>query len=153
MRRVWWYVIGGALVVLGLFTVLGFALFNGGGGGDDSGVLTQECKPEEIGPSAGNANVEGRALGKRYARQIVVRVTDKKSGAPVRGAEVSVRGTMDCPHFMPLYEKNLRETRAGTYTGDYQLIMQGHWTFDVVVRSEQSGATTASFPLELKIPG
>jgi YtkA-like len=152
MRRVWWYVIGGAVVFLGLLTVLGFVLFTVGESGD-SGVLTDVCEPQEIGPSAGNANVEGRALGKGYARQIVVRVTDKKSGAPVHGAEVTVRGTMDCPHFMPLYQKNLREARTGTYTGDYQLIMQGHWTFKVVVRSEQSGSTTAAFPLELKIPG
>jgi hypothetical protein len=149
MRRLWWFVIGGAVVVAGLAVVLGFAVFSG----DDSGVLSQECKPQEIGPSAGNADVEGRALGKGYARQIVVRVTDKKSGAPVHGAEVSVKGEMDCPHFMPLYVKTLREAPAGTYKGDYQLIMQGHWTFKVVVRSEQSGSTTASFPLELKIPG
>jgi hypothetical protein len=149
MRRLWWFVIGGAVVVAGLAVVLGFAVFSG----DDSGVLSQECKPQEIGPSAGNANVEGRAPGKGYARQIVVRVTDKKSGAPVQGAKVSVRGEMDCPHFMPLYQKNLREARRGTYTGDYQLIMQGHWTFHVVVRSKESGSTTAAFPLELKIPG
>jgi hypothetical protein len=59
---------------------------------------------------------------------------------------------MDClpsgtPHFMPLYEKKLRETATGTYKGDYQLIMQGTWTFNVVVRSELSGSTTASFPV------
>ena len=152
MRSLWWFVIGGTVVVAGLAVVLGFAFFSGGDS-DDSGILSQECKPQEIGPSAGNANVEGRALGKGYARQIVIRVTDKKSGAPVHGAEVTVRGEMDCPHFMPLYVKNLREAPSGTYKGDYQLIMQGHWTFKVVVRSERSGSTTASFPLELKIPG
>jgi hypothetical protein len=83
---------------------------------------------------------------------MVIRVTDKESGEPVRGARVSVRGTMDClpsgtPHFMPLYEKKLRETATGIYKGDYQLIMQGTWTFNVVVRSELSGSTTASFPV------
>jgi YtkA-like len=151
MRSLWWLVIGGAVAVVGLGVVLGFAFFSGGDSGD-SGVLTQECKPQEIGPSAGNANVEGQARGKGYARRLVVRATDKQSGAPVQGAKVTVRGEMDCPHFMPLYEKTLRETSPGTYKGDYQLIMQGHWTFKVVVRSEQGGSTTASFPLELKIP-
>jgi hypothetical protein len=83
----------------------------------------------------------------------VIRVTDKQSGAPVHGAQVSVQGTMDCPHFMPLYQKNLREASTGTYKGNYQLIMQGHWVFHIVVRSKQNGSTTASLPLTLKIPG
>ena len=69
-------------------------------------------------------------------RQIVIRVTDKKSGAPVHGAKVSVQGTMDCPHFMPLYQKNLRESSTGTYKGDYQLVMPGHWIFHVVVAQQ-----------------
>ena len=93
------------------------------------------------------------AVGKGYQRHLVIRVTDKKSGAPVHGAKVSVQGIMDCPHYMPLYQKQLREASTGTYKADYQLIMQGHWTFKVLVRSEQSGSTTAAFPLELKIPG
>jgi hypothetical protein len=63
MRRAWWYVIGGAVVVLGLLTVLGFALFNNGDDGD-SGVLSQGCTPEQASPTAGNANVDARALGK-----------------------------------------------------------------------------------------
>jgi hypothetical protein len=91
-------------------------------------------------------------------REIVIRVTEKDSGEPVNGAQVTVRGTMDClpsgvPHFMPLYEKKLRETTTGTYKGDYQLIMQGLWTFNVVVRSEQSGSTTASFPVTVETRG
>src|SRR5262245_9087718 len=153
MRRVWWFAIGGAVVVSALLTVLGFALFSTGGGGSGTDATSQVCTPEKIGPSAGNANVEGRAVGKGYARQIVIRVTDKQSGTPVHGAKVSVQGTMDCPHFMPLYQKNLREASTGTYKGDYQLIMQGHWTFHVIVRSNENGSTTASFPVELKIRG
>ena len=152
MRRVWWFAIGGVLVVLGLLTVLGFVLFNTGESGS-SGVLSQGCTPEQASPAAGNANVDARALGRGYAKQIVIRVTDKKSGAPVHGAQVSVQGTMDCPHFMPLYQKNLREASTGTYKGNYQLIMQGHWVFHIVVRSKQNGSTTASLPLTLKIPG
>jgi hypothetical protein len=33
MRRLWWFVIGGAVVVVGLAVVLGFAFFNGSGSG------------------------------------------------------------------------------------------------------------------------
>jgi hypothetical protein len=151
MRRLWWFVIGGTVVLLGLLTVLGFALFSGGE--SKSGVLSEGCTPERASPAAGNANVDARALGKGYARKVVIHVTDKKSGEPVRGAKVSVQGTMDCPHYMPLYEKNLREASTGTYRGDYQLIMQGHWTFHIVVRSKESGSTTASLPVTVKIPG
>jgi YtkA-like protein len=153
MQRIWWYVIGGAIAFFVLLTVLGFALFSTGGGGEGSKALTEGCTPQKGSPAAGNSNVDARALGKGYQRKLVVRVTDKESGAPVHGARVSVRGTMDCPHFMPLYQKDLRESTTGTYKGDYQLIMQGHWIFSVVVRSKQNGSTTASFPLTLKIPG
>lgn len=151
MRRVWWYVIGGAVAVLGLLTVLGFVLFESGEGGDSSPV-SQGCTPQQASPTAGNSNVDARALGKGYTRNIVIRVTDKNSGAPVHGAQVSVQGTMDCPHYMPLYQKNLSEASTGTYKGKYQLIMQGHWIFHIVVRSKQNGSTTASLPLTLKTP-
>jgi hypothetical protein len=151
MRRVWWYAIGGAVVFLGLLAVLGFVLL--GSDDSDSDVVGQGCTPQQASPTAGNANVVARAVGRGYQRQLVVRVTDKKSGAPVHGANVSVQGIMDCPHFMPLYQKGLREASTGTYKGDYQLIMQGHWIFHIVVRSKQNGSTTASLPLTLKIPG
>jgi hypothetical protein len=153
MPRIWWLVIGGVLAFLGLLTVLGFVLFNTGEGGSGSELLSQGCTPEQASPAAGNANVEARALGKGYAKHLVIRVTDKKSGSPVHGAKVNVRGIMDCPHFMPLYQKRLRESSTGTYEGDYQLIMQGHWVFHIVVRSKENGSTTASLPLTLKIPG
>jgi hypothetical protein len=137
-------------VLLVLLTVLGFVVFK-----DDSGseAVSEVCTPQQASPAAGNANVDARAVGKGYARQIVIRVTDKKSGAPVHGARVSVQGTMDCPHFMPLYQKKLSESSTGTYKGDYQLVMPGHWIFHIVVRSEQNGSTTASFPLTLNVPG
>ena len=114
---------------------------------DDKGseAVSEGCTPEQASPAAGNANVDARALGKGYARQIVIRVTDKKSGAPVHGAKVSVQGTMDCPHFMPLYQKNLREASTGTYKGDYQLIMQGHWIFHVVVAASRTGRRPPRF--------
>jgi hypothetical protein len=154
MRRIWWFVIGGGVVLAGLLVVLGFAVF----GREDDGSIdaaSEPCKPAEAAPAAGNANVRARALGKGYTRKIVIRVTDKESGAPVHGAKVSVQGTMDCPHFMPLYQENLREAKAaaGTYKGDYRLIMEGHWTFHIVVRSKQLGSTTASLPFTLSVPG
>jgi hypothetical protein len=151
MRRLWWFVIGGSVVLAGLLVVLGFAVFGGGSGGTDA--TSEPCRPSEAAPSAGNANVRARALGKGYLRKIVIRVTDKESGEPVRGAQVTVQGTMECPHFMPFYEKKLRETATGTYKGDYQLIMQGEGNFSIVVRSKQSGSTTASLPFKLKIRG
>jgi YtkA-like len=151
MPRIWWLVIGGVVAFLGLLTVLGFVLFNTGEGGSD--LLSQGCTPELASPTAGNANVDARALGNSYAKRLVIRVTDKQSGSPVHGAKVNVRGIMDCPHFMPLYDKRLRESSTGTYEGDYQLIMQGHWVFHIVVRSKENGSTTASLPLTLKIPG
>ena len=141
--------IGGAVALAGLLTVLGFVLFNSGEGGSD--LTSEPCRPSEAAPSAGNADVRARALGKGALRKIVIRVTDKESGEPVRGAQVTVRGTMECPHFMPFYEKRLRETASGTYKGDYQLIMEGEGNFSIVVRSEQSGSTTASLPFALKL--
>ena len=152
MQRIWWFAIGGTVVLVGLLVVLGFAFFNRGGD-EGSDVLSQGCTPQQAEPAAGNSNVNGRAVGKGYQRHVVIRVTDKKSGAPVHGAEVKVQGIMDCPHFMPLYQKKLREASTGTYKADYQLIMQGHWIFHVVVDSKQNGSTTASFPLTLKVPG
>ena len=139
-------------MLVGLLVVLGFAFFNRGGD-QGSDVLSEACTPEQASPAAGNSNVDGRAVGKGYQRQLVIRVTDKKSGAPVHGADVRVQGIMDCPHYMPLYQKELREASTGTYKADYQLVMQGHWVFHVVVDSKQNGSTTASFPLTLKIPG
>jgi YtkA-like protein len=152
MQRIWWFAIGGTVVLVGLLVVLGFAFFNRGGD-EGSDVLSQGCTPQQAEPAAGNSNVNGRAVGKGYQRHVVIRVTDKKSGAPVHGADVKVQGIMDCPHFMPLYQKKLREASTGTYKADYQLIMQGHWIFHVVVDSKQNGSTTASFPLTLKVPG
>lgn len=153
MQRIWWYVIGAAVALSVLLTVLGFAFFNRGSGDEGSDVLSQGCTPQQAEPAAGNSNVVGRATGKSYQRHLVIRVTDKKSGAPVHGAVVKVQGIMDCPHFMPLYQKKLREAATGTYKADYQLIMQGHWIFKVIVDSKQNGSTTASFPLQLKVPG
>jgi hypothetical protein len=152
MQRIWWFAIGGGAFLVALLVVLGFAFFNRGGD-EGSDALSERCTPEQASPAAGNSNVDGRALGKGYQRRLVIRVTDKKSGAPVHGAKVSVQGIMDCPHYMPLYQKDLREASTGTYRGDYQLIMQGHWVFHVVVRSKQNGSTTATFPLTLQIPG
>jgi YtkA-like len=152
VQRIWWFAIGGTVVLVGLLVVLGFAFFNRGGD-QGSDVLSEGCTPEQVSPAAGNSNVDGRAVGKGYQRHLVVRVTDKESGAPVHGAKVSVQGIMDCPHYMPLYQKELREASTGTYKADYQLVMQGHWVFHVVVDSKQNGSTTASFPLTLKIPG
>ena len=153
MQRIWWFAIGGAVVLAGLLVVLGFAFFNRGSGDESSKALSEGCTPGKGSPAAGNSNVDGRAVGKGYQRKLVLRVTDKQSGAPVHGADVKVQAIMDCPHYMPLYQKELSEASTGTYKADYQLVMQGHWIFHVVVDSKQNGSTTASFPLTLKVPG
>jgi YtkA-like protein len=152
MRRIWWLILGGAIVLAGLLVVLGFIVFESGGGGSADATFPV-CTPEKPVQSAGNANIAAQLLGKGYSRNIVIHVTDKKTGVPVHGATVKVQGTMDCPHFMPLYQKKLREASNGTYKGGYQLVMQGHWTMHILVRSKQGGATTSALPVTVKIPG
>lgn len=148
MRRIWWFAIAGGVILVGLLVVLGFVVLDNGS--DSANPTSSACSPAETRESAGNAQIDARALGNGFAREIVIHVTDKKSGKPVRGATVSVQGTMTCPHVMPLYQKNLREGANGTYKGDYQLIMQGHWEMHVLVRSKQGGATTSAFPLNIR---
>jgi hypothetical protein len=147
----WWFAIAGGVVLAGFLVVLGFVVLENGDNSANPG--SSACSPAETRESAGNAQIDAQALGNGFARQIVIHVTDKKSGLPVRGATVSVQGTMTCPHVMPLYQKNLREAPNGTYRGDYQLIMQGNWEMHVLVRSKQGGATTSAFPLTVKIRG
>jgi len=151
MRNIWWFAIAGGVVLVTLFVVLGFVVL---GTSDSSTDATSTvCRPEEPTPSAGNAEIAGRAIGKGFTRKIVIRVKDKASGTPVHGADVSVQGTMTCPHVMPLIERDLPEVSTGTYRGDYGFIMAGEWTMHVVVRTKEGGATTSAFPLSVRTPG
>lgn len=123
----------------------------GGGGGSKKADSVPGCPPPASTASAGNAQVSAHALGKGYDRIVVIRVTDKKTGAPLDGASVTGQPTMTCPHLMPLAEKNLHEASEGTYKGDFNLIMQGQWTINIVVRSKQGDATTSALPVKVKL--
>jgi hypothetical protein len=147
VRRDWWFAIGGGISFVAVAVVASFIVFGSDGGGNDA---VQGCPPAPSTASAGNALISGQALGKGFNRRIVLHVTDKKSGAPLRHATVSVQATMTCPHVMPLYQKDLREASTGTYEGDYGLIMPGQWTFNIVVRSQKGDATTSALPVRVK---
>ena len=105
------------------------------------------CPPLPSTGSAGNAQVSARALGKGYAKRIVIRATEKASGEPLRDGTVSVRAEITCPDYMPMYTKALKEASPGTYKGSYDLVMQGQWTFHVTVRSKTGDATTSALPV------
>lgn len=147
MRRIWWFAIGSGVVLVALVTALGFVFFTS----DDSGATGPDsCPPAASTKSAGNAQISARALGKGLNRVIVVSAKDKRSGVPLRGAKVTVQGSMTCPHFMPLLDRPLREVSNGTYRGDYDLIMPGQWAISIVVRSKEGDATTSALPLNVK---
>lgn len=110
-----------------------------------------KCPPPASTASAGNAQIDAQALGGRYAKLIVIHAREKSNGAPVHG-KLTIRAEMTCPHLMPLYTKKLHETSPGTYKTGYSLVMPGHWTFYVTLRSK-NGATTSTFPVTVKAPG
>jgi len=112
-----------------------------------------KCPPPASTASAGNAQLDAKALGGRYAKLIVIRAKDKSNGAPVRGGRVTIHAEMTCPHLMPLYTKKLQETSPGTYKAGYSLVMPGQWTIYVVLRSKGGDATTSTFPVTVKAPG
>ena len=97
--------------------------------------------------SAGNAQVSARAVGKGFAKLIVIRAADKASGEPLRDGVVTIRAEMTCPDFMPMYTKALKEASPGMYKGSYALVMQGQWTFHITVRNKAGDATTSALPV------
>jgi YtkA-like len=150
MRGLLLYAVAGgiALVVLAVGIFLFF--FNGDGSSRNANGQ-EECGPAKVSTqSAGSAEISPKAIGKSYARRMVIRVQDKESGAPLRDADVKVRGEMTCPHLMPLLERKLPEASSGTYRGDYNLIMPGHWTLYITVRSKEGDATTTALPIEVR---
>ena len=104
--------------------------------------------------SAGNAQVSAKALGGRSLKLIVVRAKDKSNGVPLHGGTVTIDAEMTCPHHMgPFFVKKLRETSTGTYKGEYNLFMPGHWDVHITVRSKNGDATTSGLPVAVKAPG
>ena len=112
-----------------------------------------DCPPPASTASAGSAQINARAIGKGYAKLVVIHAADKTSGAPVHGGKVSIRAEMSCPHVMPMYTKRLQETSMGTYKAGYSLVMPGQWTFFITLRDEKGDATTSALPVTVKTGG
>ena len=110
------------------------------------------CPPPAPTGSAGNARVSARAVGKGYAKLIVIRATEKASGETLRDRTVSVGAEMTCPHYMAMYTKALKEASPGTYEGRYALVMPGQWTFHITLRSKAGDATTSALPVTVALP-
>jgi hypothetical protein len=149
MRGIWWFAATTGVLVVALAAA-------GCGGSKSKSTATDSfgCpEPAASTVSAGNADVSAQAFGSGYQRQLVVHLKDKQSGAPLKGATVSVKGDMVCPMVMSVVEKNLHEASGGTYKGDYNLIMQGDWTISIIARSKQGDATTSALPVRIKVGG
>jgi hypothetical protein len=112
-----------------------------------------DCPPPASTASAGNAQVSARAVGRGYAKLIVIHATEKSSGAPVHGGKVTVRAEMSCPHVMPMFTKRLQETSTGTYKAGYSLVMPGQWTFYITLRAKNGDATTSALPVTVRAGG
>jgi hypothetical protein len=80
----------------------------------------------------------------------VIHATDKASGTPLQGANVSVYGQMLCPMTMSLVQRTLHEAGDGTYKGKYPFIMPGEWNVNVIFRSKDGSATTSNIPVTIK---
>jgi hypothetical protein len=152
MRGIWQLAIAGGVVLAVVLVVSGFLLFENGGTSSPkstSGSLTSTT-------SYGNADIsatappKSRAKGGPYQRIVVVRPKDRRSGAPIHGAKVIVRGEMTSPHQMgPLYEKRLREVARGEYEGPYTLVMDGDWRFVIVVTTKKGDTSTRALPVRV----
>ena len=136
--------------------VLLLALGAAGCGGSKKASVFQtagKCPPVASAASAGNAQIDAKALGGRFAKLIVIQAKDKSSGAAVHGGNVTIHATMTCPDAMALYTKKLQETSPGTYKTGYSLVMPGQWTFYVILKTKNGDATTSTFPVTVKTPG
>ena len=144
MRR--WWTTGPVLLAV-------LALTGCFGGGDSSNKNTAGGPP----PGAptkfttfGNQQIAVRTLSRgAYNKTFVLQAKDKKSGAPVCGARVTVYGQMINPHLMNLIERSLHQLKCGRYEGDYTFIMPGTWTANFVLRTKGGDASTAQLPLQI----
>jgi hypothetical protein len=152
MRAIWWYAIavGVALVAI---VIAGVLVFGGSGGTTTTTVNASGCPPPASTQSAGNAKVSATTVGRGPNRVVVIRAQDKRTGVPVHNGAVTIQGTMDCPHLMRLFLKDLHEASKGTYKGAYNLFMPGQWTINIVVRSKQGDATTSALPVTVRSGG
>ena len=121
--------------------------FAGGGGSSGTTANSSGCPPPVSTASAGNADVSAQALGKGLDRTLVIRLKDKQSGVPLKGATVSAQGQMTFPHTMLLIDRPLHEISSGTYRGQYAFIMKGDWTVIVDVTDKKGKETKRNFPV------
>ena len=151
MRGTWQLAIAGGVVAAVVLVVSGFLLFENGGRSSN--------KPTSGSPTSttsyGNADILATAppkpvaKGGPYQRNVVVRPKDRRSGVPIHGAKVVIHGEMTSPHYMPLYEKKLKEVARGEYKGPYTLVMPGTWRFVIVVTTKKGDTSTRSLPVRV----
>jgi Cu(I)/Ag(I) efflux system membrane fusion protein len=84
--------------------------------------------------------------------RLAVTVQDT-SGAPVRGAEVSVLVVMQAMGTMPRMESRgeVKEIRPGVYEAKYGLSMAGEWDVDVQVRDAKGARADAAYRLSTSL--
>jgi hypothetical protein len=99
--------------------------------------------------SNGNAKISVKAIPHgKFNRTFILRAKNRKTGAPICGARVTVYGQMTSPHLMTLIERAMRQMKCGEYRGDYDFFMPGSWTATFVLRTKKGDASTAALPLK-----
>jgi hypothetical protein len=99
--------------------------------------------------SFGNAKISVKAIRhSSFTRTFILSAKDRKTGAPICGAKVTVYGQMTAPHLMTLIERAMRPMRCGMYRADYSFVMPGSWTATFVLRTKKGDASTAALPLK-----
>lgn len=114
------------------------------------GSSTASGQPPPAGfQSYGNAKISVKAIPHgTFNRTFILRAKNRKTGAPICGANVKVYGEMTSPHLMTLIERTMRQMRCGMYKGDYDFVMPGSWKATFVLRTKKGDASTASLPLK-----
>ncbi|HEX7077660.1 MAG TPA: efflux RND transporter periplasmic adaptor subunit [Candidatus Eisenbacteria bacterium] len=84
--------------------------------------------------------------------RLVVTVADT-TGAPVRGAELSVVVAMEAMGTMPRMESRgeVKETGPGVYEAKYGIGMAGEWDADIRIRDPRGGQADAAFRLSTSL--
>lgn len=95
-------------------------------------------------------SVSVKAVG-QWRRLVTLRLTDNRSGKPIRGATVTALASMNRPgHSMTLARKRLLENKPGSYSAEIQFVMVGAWTVKITAGRPESGP--ASVRLRIDIP-
>ena len=151
MRGIWQLAIAVGVVVGVVLVVSGFLVFEHGGKSSNSPTSPSRTSTNSFGSAdiTATAPSKPKAKGGPYQRIVVVRPKDRQSGRPIHDAKVVIHGEMTSPHYMPLYEKKLREVERGEYEGPYTLVMPGDWRFVIVVTTKKGDTSTRSLPVRV----